>query len=57
MTTVIAMASLGSRFGVARRLSVKKELIAFGYPSEMRGTPDRRVRGGASEGHQATWCV
>lgn len=27
----------GSRFGVARWLSVKKELIVFGYPSGVRG--------------------
>ena len=44
MGTVIVVTSLGSRFGVARRLSVKKELIAFGHPSGMRGTLDRRVR-------------
>ena len=58
MGTVIAMTSSGGRFGVARRLSVRKELIAFGHPSGIRGprvagTTDRRVRISACEGFLA----
>lgn len=46
--TAITMAPSGDRFGVARS-GIRKELIAFGYPSRIRGprvagTTDRTVQ-------------